>query len=193
MNRKAVGGAALVVAGGFLGRETLVWGFNRLLDVLSAGVRGGVGFASLSWQNGTAISLVVIGMVLVLWPRPKPVATRAKSYTHLYEGAKGIIRRVRAHRGARYFMRDRLEPISDIVRAGDAVLLSFAKAGFHVPTLDAPHEEQIAVGQEAYFACLIQLIGRGHFDEAILTAATASEEAMLAASSMHPRDWFTGL
>ena len=191
MNRKTLGGAALVIAGGFIGRETLIWAFNRLLDAATSGIRGGVSFASLTWQNGVASVLIVGGLVLVLWPKPKPMAVMAQSYAPLYQGARNIIRRVRAHRNSRYFMRDDLEPVSDIVRAGDAIMLSFAKAGFHVPTLDVPYNEQVAVGQETYFAGLIQLLGRGHIDEAVLASSAASEEAVQAAAMMNPHAWFS--
>jgi hypothetical protein len=191
VNRKTLGGAALLAAAVFLGREAVVWAFNRVLDALSSGVRGRVNFAALSWQNSLAVALAFAGLILVLWPKPKPAAVKAQSYRHLYDGARNVIQRVRAHRASRYFMRDRLEPVSDIVRAGDAILLSFAKAGFHVPEFDVPYNEQIAIGQEAYFASLIQLLGRGHIDEAKMASVPASQAAARAALLMNPQEWFS--
>lgn len=190
MNRKTLGGATLVISGGFLLRESLVWAFNRGLDALTSGVRGGVSFVSLSWQNGLAAALIIVGMTLVVWPKKISAVAKAERYDHLYHGARSIIRRVRAHRNSRYFNRDHLEPVSDIVRAGDAILLSFAKAGFHVPRLDVQYYEQAAVGQEAYFASLVQLLGRGHIDEARLAAPTASEQAALEAARLNIQHWF---
>lgn len=192
MNRKALGGAALVLAGGFIARETLVWGFNKALDAASAGFRSGANFASFSWLNATALVLMILGMALVLWPRPKPSTTKRSDYSFLYDGAGRIVRRVRSHRSAKWFHRDGLEPVSDIASSGLALLLTYEKAGFYVPDLDHEYAEQVAVGLEAYFSTLIPLMGQGHVMEAMTVSEVASEDAQRAASSHDPRYWFHG-
>ncbi|WP_231420786.1 hypothetical protein [Sphingomonas sp. Leaf205] len=192
MNRKALGGAALVLAGGFIGRETLVWIFNKTLDAASAGVRGGLGFAGLSWLNAAAFVLIIVGMALVLWPRSRPPITKANDHRVLYDGAARIVRRVRSHRSAKWFQRDDLEPVSDIARAGFALLLTYEKAGFKVPDLEHEYAEQVAVGLEAYFSTLMPLLAQGHDMEALSVSGEASGQAQGAASSFDVRYWFHG-
>lgn len=190
VNRIALGGGALLIAGAFLGREALVWAFNKALDAASAGVRSGISFATFSWQNGAAFTLVVAGLTLVLWPKPKKPTPVSEHYDHLWSGAASIINRVRAHRSAKWFERDRLEPTTDIARAGLAVLLTFQKAGFEVPRLQCQYAEQVAVGLEAYFAALIQMLRQGHYTEAKASSQSASEHAMQVGQRFNTQEWF---
>ncbi|MGL5837026.1 MAG: hypothetical protein ACRCY3_00830 [Sphingorhabdus sp.] len=191
MNRKTWGGAALILAGGFLGRETLVWAFNKILDAASSGVKDGVNFVTISWQNGVAVGLIAVGLILVLWPKPKAFAPPPKSYGHLFSGAVQIIERVRDHRAARWHERDRLEPTGDIARAGMSLLLTFEKEGFTVPRFgEGQYAENVAVGLESYFAALVQLISQGHIEEAKSFSVAASERAVQAARSLNVQEWF---
>lgn len=191
MNRKTLGGAALVVAGGFLGRETLVWIFNKALDAVSSGVKNGVSFAGLSWQNSVAFCLIAIGLTLALWPKTKAQGETEERHDNLLDGAVAIINRVRQHRSAKWFNRDRLEPTGDIARAGMSLLLTYEKAGFHVPNFpQGLYAENVAVGLESYFSGLVQLISQGHISEAKGWSQSASSSAEAAARNLNVQEWF---
>lgn len=190
LKQTTLGGGALLIAGAFLGRETLVWGFNKALDAASVGITSGISFISLSWQNGAALALISVGLILVVWPKPKKPVLVPESYEHLLSGAASIINRVRAHRSAKWFERDRLEPTTDIARAGIAVLMTFQKAGFEVPRLQFQYAEQVSVGLEAYFAALIQMLAQGHYAEAKASSHAASQHAVTVAQNLNLNEWF---
>jgi hypothetical protein len=199
MSRKTAGGAALIIAGGFLGRETLVWAFNKTLDAASSGIQNGIDFAALSWQNSAALALIVIGFSLVVWPKGKTTTgTNTEtgsepkiSYARLLNSANSIVHRVRDHRSTNALWRDKLEPPGDIARAGMSVLLSFQKAGFTVPNFsNQQYSENVAIGLEAYFSAILQLIADGHIDEAKQVAIGASSRAEQLASAFNGQSWF---
>ena len=187
--KRVSGGALLILAGLFLGREFLVWIVNRALDTLRAGIK----FTSLSWLNGVALILVIIGGSLALWPSKKRHSasrTTQTPATSLANAAASIIRRVRASRSVRWHARDRIEPIDDIARASLSTLLTFEKAGFHVPDLNFEFSEQIAVGASNYFEILLDLLRHGHFEEALTLAPSACKQAESEANTFEPRSWF---
>lgn len=192
MNRVRVGGALLLGAAAFFGRETVIWTFNKTLDAASSGVRGGFHFVSLSWQNGAAAVLALSGVILIAWPRKKvPVVSPEDELSGLWISAENIIQRVRNHRSTRWYARDRLEPLSDIARDGIALLVSFEKAGFQVPVFHGGYAEQVAVGLEAYFSSLVPFMRQQHISEARALAPDAAQRAVSTANTFKPEsEWF---
>lgn len=193
MNRKAWGGVALLSVGLFLGREFIVWLFNKLLDAGTSAIQSGVSFAAFSWQNTAAIVLAVVGLGLVLWPHPKPakVAT-GPNYTNLIRSGHSLLLRIRSHRSARYYHRDRLEPITDLSIAGFAVLLSFEKAAFAVPAFSSDlYADQVCRGLEHYLATMIPLLSQGHAEQAKEGSQDVSNMAETVARSSNHEQWFT--
>ena len=192
MNRIRLGGALLLGAAAFLGREALIWAFNKTLDAASSTVRGGIHFFSLSWQNGAAALLALCGLVLIAWPRKKAlVVSPEDDLSGLWISAENIIRRVRSHRSTRWYARDRLEPSSDIARDGAALLVTFEKAGFKVPVFHGGYAEQVAVGLEAYFSSLVPLMRQQHIAEAKNLAPGAAQRAVSMAKTFKPEsEWF---
>lgn len=193
MDRKAWGGVALLSVGLFLGREFIVWLFNKLLDAGNSAIQSGVSFASFSWQNTAAIVLTVVGLGFVLWPHPKATkAAAGPNYAGLARSSAYVLARIRSHRSARYFNRDRLEPITDLSSAGVAVLLSFEKAGFSVPDFPATfYAEQVCRGIEHYLATLIPLLTQGHFEQAKECSLAISNVSVNIARDSAEQNWFT--
>jgi hypothetical protein len=93
MKRRTVGGSALVIAGGFFGRETLIWVYNKILDVASSTLKDDVTFMALSWQDGVAAVLIAFGLILVVWQNPKSDAPRRNNHLILANDAAQIIKR----------------------------------------------------------------------------------------------------
>ena len=186
MTLKKWGGAALVVAGGFFGREGLIWAYGKALDGLNVSVHSGIKFASLSWQNGVAIGLVVVGLALLLWPTSKRSASGyvkvSENTSYLYMRAVNMIDRIRHQRSAKWYERDSLEPLTDVARAGMSLLLLFRKAGFVVPHFQTSSAERVACGLEKYFELLVSLMSDGHTKEAKALSQEASEQAKSSAN-----------
>jgi len=80
--------------------------------------------------------------------------------------------------------------VSDIGLAGYAILITFEKAGFHVPDFNNDYAEQVAVGLEAYMSALYPVLAQGHWQEAIELSESASEQAVEVAKSFDVQHWF---
>lgn len=193
IDRQTLGGLSLFAAGLFFLREAIIWLFGRALDALAVGFH----LATLSWSNVAATLLMATGVTLVFWPRraSKAIASSeaVPTYSHLIGPATNVVRRIRAQRSARYFSRDRLEPLNDVIQTGLAVLISFEKAGFAIPDLDFEHSEQMAIGLDAFLSPVIQLLNLGHIDEAKALSPELSSSSMDTGRQFNTQLWFQSL
>ncbi|WP_417323161.1 hypothetical protein [Erythrobacter aureus] len=93
-----------------------------------------------------------------------------------------ILRRLQAHQGTRAWIQNERDPLADVVRDGASLLLTFEKAGFHVPdffSLDLVHQRAACL--HAYLDVVMPLLRDGHGQEARKLAFDASRNAEKAA------------
>ncbi|XAP77552.1 hypothetical protein ABC955_13340 [Citromicrobium bathyomarinum] len=101
-----------------------------------------------------------------------------------------IVRRIRRHRNAGYFARDRSEPVEDIWRSAVPVIIAFEKAGFPVPELTGETVLHQLITLDEYFSTLIPLISAGQFDEAREIAPQVVKMADEEGTTFNGQQWF---
>lgn len=164
-------GGVFIAAGLLLANETVAWIWNKALDWL----RGN--WATLPWFQILGMLILVSGLALVLWPRPKvptpaPPPSRAARVWQVFQKGNRLADVITKDRKLAYYMRDDARD-PDVLAANAASLsLSLEKEGF--PALPTPTDlpaYSYLVGVEAYFSTLFPLVRDGHIEEAEETAA----------------------
>lgn len=191
--REKLGGASLLLAAAFLGREAIIWVWNQILTSLTSGMSGHMTLAKFPWQNATAAILALAGGTLLFWPSSKKVrpASRADRLAELYYKGDRIVDRVRYHRQLEWYQRGRgEESIVDIARDGMSVLLDYHKQGLATPQFGAINSaEKICIGMETYFSALGPFMRDGHVDQVDAMVASVAERALAAAAAFNPEKW----
>jgi hypothetical protein len=78
-----------------------------------------------------------------------------------------------------------------MLHQGTALLISFQKSGFSVPTFRTTQAERAAVGMEHYFTVIAPMIRAGHIDEAKSLSISLAQNAEQRSADFQPDQWWT--
>jgi hypothetical protein len=189
VTRRRIGGAAFLVAAGWLGRETLAWLLGRLLNLITDGA-GNVSLAAVPWQNSLALLLALFGGYLAFWPVRKVVGPTPQDRARtLANRATYIVRRIREFQHNPFLQRHN-DPLEDIIRDGVSLMIDVGKEGYEIPNYDADSGEQFAAGLLLYFGAISPLWRDGHLDEAKSVSSRLAANAGKAAAETKPENFY---
>ncbi len=131
-------------------------------------------------------------VVRPLWTSKAPaIEHRASPYLALASDAGMVAHNITTYRATKRVFRDMLPAFLPMLHNGMALLLSFQKEGFYVPSFHTSEGERVAVGMEHYFTVIAPLLRAGHIDEAKGLSASLSQEAERRSQSFQLDKWWT--
>jgi hypothetical protein len=189
-NKKLAGGAIVIGSLVPFGKETLAWGWSKLLDALSTG-SANVTLMAIPWQNLIASVMGIVGLVLLFWPSKKAKKlSRTAQFYALYEKADYFVSRVRHDRRLDWYERERRENLGDLARDGLSLLLSFQDAGLPIPVFETRSAEKMCIGMEVYFSLLKPFMRDGQIKQVDATVVGVVEHAENTCDAFDPETWF---
>jgi hypothetical protein len=191
-NNKLAGGAILIGSLVLFGKETVAWGWSKILDSISNGAAS-MAITAIPWQNLIASLMGVTGLALLFWPTSKvKKPSRAGQLYNLYQSADYWVSRVRYDRDLEWFERDRtgVENRVDLARDGVSLALTFLKNGIPAPNFETTSAEKICVGLEHYFSQMMPFMRDKHVAQVEAMAAATAERAIVVATTFSPEKWF---
>ena len=118
---------------------------------------------------------------------------RANFISDLRRKAINYYLEVRQLRDKRIIGRIPFEEIEDLARKGNAICITFAKAGFTIPSFAKFDAAQACIGYENYFSTLYPAINEGHLKEAISNSSKVAQESRSVANDFILTDFFQRL
>ena len=190
-NGKLAGGTFIAASLILFGKETLLWAWNRILDIVSKGASADMSLAAVPWQNLIASLMGLAGLSLLFWPTKKAAKpSRATQLYRLYQRADHFVSRVRHDRRLSWYERDGSENRGDLARDGISLLLSFQSAGLPTPEMQTQSAEKICVGLETYFSQLMPFMRDGQLGQIDAMVSGAAKHGDSTAEAFDARTWF---
>lgn len=185
--QRLIGGGAMIAASLFFMHELLGWVLQKIFDW----------FAQQSWEAvfawpwmtmlGILIFTIGLGFVLTSLRTTAPPLPPTVSWSDILEDAKSQIDEISYIRGADYPAQN--TSLRQMRMAAAGCLMSIAKQDFVIPQI--PEEDWRALLMfEAYGSPMVEMVRRGHLDEAKSLSAELAKNAETYANAASSNEFF---
>jgi hypothetical protein len=89
----------------------------------------------------------------------------------------------------KWLRQETADEVIELVRDGQSLLISFAKAGLSIPRFNTNSAEQVLIGQQEYLSALCPLIRDGHLEDIEAIAAEVAKRAEEVALGFDKGNW----
>ena len=180
---------------GLIFREAVGWAVGKVLDLLPLpkNAAGVVNWAAIPWLNALAFALLAVGVYL-FWRggRMRPAINAPPNpFPSLATNANIVSQNISNFRATKRVFRDMLPDFMPIFHQGLALLVSFEKNGFAVPSVESDEAERIAIAMQHYFTTIAPMLRAGHIDEAKGLSVPLAQSAEQRATTFQPNQWWT--